>query len=338
MTAIRYLANNAGFDRAGQLLGDLARGLELRGNAQLAALCHTLAWTRTRGGGGWNTLGGKDALESLDSAVKIDERATFRTLAEEVAFFVRSSGYGTYGISRALVLAMSRIRCPSLDEMLPFLVWDQAYEVIQSRLPYQGSDDDPLPAYQPDAVERPAFESPGRDGHSEATAYALTTGLVAGLSSPAREDKRRTLLAIRLLLTEEPELIGLALRKLLHHVSDPTTLTWLLYVLLYSESSTQTVVTACESALRELASSRSFLTVRSLAAELLAVHGFEPPSPPVADDGVTLGSTEYSGLWLPVEGTDFGRSSTSSDRGSADADAGYCRAIRSRAHRGTFLR
>ena len=327
VTAIRYLANNAGVDQAGRLLGDLASGFELRGNAQLAALCHTLAWTRTRGGGGWNTFGGTNALESLGSAVKIDERATLGTLAEEVAFFVRSSGYGTYGISRALVVAMSRIRWSSLDKMLPFLVWDQAYEVIQNRLPRQGSDDDPVPAYQPDAIERPAFEgrvasSPGGEGDSEAAAYALTMGLVAGLSSPAREDKRRTLLAIKLLLAEEPDLISLALRKLLHHISDPTTLTWLLYVLLYSESSTQTVVTACESALRKLASSRSFLIVRSLAAELLAVHGFEPPSPPVADDGVTLGSTEYSGLWLPVEGTDFGRSSTSSARDNADANAG----------------
>ena len=327
VTAIRYLANNAGVDQGGRLLGDLARGFELRGNAQLAALCHTLAWTRTRGGGGWNTFGGTNALESLGSAVRIDERATLGTLAEEVAFFVRSSGYGTYGICRALVVAMSRIRWSSLDKMLPFLVWDQAYEVIQNRLPRQGSDDDPVPAYQPDAIERPAFEgrvasSPGGEGDSEAAAHALTMGLVAGLSSPAREDKRRTLLAIKLLLAEEPDLISLALRKLLHHISDPTTLTWLLYVLLYSESSTQAVVTACESALRKLASSRSFLIVRSLAAELLAVHGFEPPSPPVADDGVTLGPTEYSGLWLPVEGTDFGRSSTSSARDNADANAG----------------
>lgn len=327
VTAIRYLANNAGVDQTGRLLSDLARGFELHGNAQLATLCHTLAWTRTRGGGGWNTFGGMDALESLGSAVKIDERATLATLAEEVAFFVRSSGYGTYGISRALVVAMSRIRWSSLDKMLPFVVWDRAYEVIRNRLPRQGSDDDPVPAYQPDAIERPAFEgrvasSPGGEGDSEAAACALTMGLVAGLSSPAREDKRRTLLAIKLLLAEEPDLIGLALRKLLHQISDPTTLTWLLYVLLYSESSTQTVVTSCEPALRKLALSRSFLIVRSLAAELLALHGFDPPPPPVADDGVTLGSTEYSGLWIPAEGTDFGRSSTSSARDNADANAG----------------
>jgi len=327
LTAIRYLANNAGVDQAGRLLGDLARGFELRDKAQLAVLCHTLAWTRTRGGNGWNTFGGTNALESLSSAVKIDERATLRILAEEVAFFVRSSGYGRYGISRALVVAMSRIQWSSLDGMLPFLVWDQAYEVIQSRLPRQGSDDDPVPAYQPDAIERPAFErrnavSPRGERDSEAAAYALTMGVIASLSSPAREDKRRTLLAIKLLVAEEPDLISMALRKLLQNISDPTTLTWLLYVLLDSGSSTQTVVATCESALRKLASSRSFLIVRSLAAELLALHGFEPPSPPVVDDGVTLGSTGYSGLWLPVEGTDFDRSSTPSARDNADSDAG----------------
>ena len=325
VTAIRYLANNAGLDRPGRLLGDLALGFELRDNAKLAALCHTLAWTRTRGGGGWNTFGGTNALESLHSAVTIDERATLGTLAEEVAFFVRSSGYGTYGISRALVMAMSRIRWSSLDKMLPFLVWDQAYEVIQSRLPRQGSDDDPVPAYQPDAIERPAFEgraavSPGGDRDSEAAAYALTMGVVASLSSPAREDKRRTLLAIKLLLAEEPDLISLVLRKLVHNISDPTTLTWLLYVLLDAGSSTQIVVAGCESALRKLASSRSFLIVRSLAAELLALNGFEPPSPPAADDGVTLATTDYSGLWLPVEGTGFGNTQTSSAWDQADAN------------------
>ena len=327
VTAIRYLANNGGVDQAGRLLGDLARGFELRGNAQLAVLCHTLAWTRTRGGGGWNTFGGKNALDSLGNAVKIDERGTLDTVAEEVAFFVRSSGYGTYGIGRALVVAMSRIRWSSLDKMLPFLVWDQAYDVIRNRLPRQGSDDDPMPAYQPNAIERPDFEgkvasSPDGEGVSEAAAYALTMGLVAGLSSPARENKRRTLLAIKLLLAEEPDLISLALRKLPHHISDPTTLTWLLYVLRYSESSTQTVATACESSLRKLASSRSFLIVRSLAAQLLALHGVQPPCPPVSDDGMTLGSTEYSGLWLPAEGADCDRSSTSSSRDSADANAG----------------
>ena len=159
VTAIRYLANNAGFDQAGGLLGDLARGFELRSNVKLAVLCHTLAWTRTRGGGGWNAFGGTDALEHLGSAVEIDERATLEILAEEVAFFVRSGQYGTYGISRALVLAMSRIPWSSLDEMLPFLGWDQAYAVIQSRLPRQGSDDDPVPAYRPDAIERrPALD------------------------------------------------------------------------------------------------------------------------------------------------------------------------------------
>ena len=331
VTAIRYLANSAGLDEAGQLLGDLARGFERRNNAQLAVLCHTLAWTRTRGGHGWNTFGGRDALECLERALKIDQRTTLRILAEEVAFFVRSSGYGTYGISRALVLAMSRIGWSSLDKrhtrkMLAFLGWDQAYEVIQSRLPRQGSDDDPVLAYQPDAIERPDFEgraavSPGGAPDSEAAAYALTMGVVASLSSPAREDKRRTLVAIKLLVAEEPDLISLALRKLLPNISDPTTLTWLLYMLLCSGSSTQSVVTACESALRKLASSRSFLIVRSLAAELLAVHGFEPPPPPVADDGVTLAAIEYSGLWLPVEGAGFGDSQTSSSRDQADAKA-----------------
>ena len=37
---------------------------------------------------------------------------------------------------------------------------------------------------------------------------------------------------------------------------------------------------------------------------------------------MTLGSTEYSGLWLPVKGTDSGHSSTSSSRDNANADEG----------------
>ena len=322
-TAIRYLANNAGIDGAGQLLSDLARGFELRDHSQLAALCYTLAWTRTRGGGGWTTFGGSNALESLASAVKIDEAATLRALAEEVAFFVRSSRYGLRGISSAVVAAMSRIRWPSLDQMRPFLVWDQAYEVIESRLPYQGSDDDPVPAYEPDSIERPALggTAAGGDHAADAAAYALAMGVVASLSSPAREDKRRTLLAIKLLVAEEPDLIGLVLRKLVHGISDPTTVSWLLFVLLESGSSARIVVAGCESALQKLASSRSFLIVRSLAAELLTVHGFEVPSPPIADGDVTFATTEYSGLWVPKEETDVGGSRTSPSRDQADRNS-----------------
>lgn len=300
---IRSLADRAGLDDTGRLLGDLGEGFERYGQTQLAVLCHTLAWTRTRGGGGWMTFGGEDLMENLASAVRLDEATTLRLLGEEVARLVGGDGYGRYGITRALILAMNRIDWPSLKERqgptpLPFLIWDQAYAVIESRLPQHGKRHEPWLSYRPADVDRPeAVESWRPDDHGDyewESVLALSTAIVCMMSSASQEDKRRSLLAAKLLFAAEPNLMGLVLERTLRHFSDPTTVTWLLLTLLHAEASQGVVVKGCRAALQDLASCRSFLSVRAVAAKLLSIHGFEPPSPPVAATGHAWpGDEEY---------------------------------------------
>lgn len=302
-TLIRSLADSPGFE-TGPLLGDLAEGLERHGQTRLAVVCHTLAWTRTRGGGGWMTFGGEDLLRNLRSAARLDEAATLNLLAEEVTRLVGVDGYGRYGITRALIWAMNRVDWPSFDETdaptrVPFQMWDEAYAVIRSRLPHYGRPQEPWLPYTPTTVLRlapvDAWKRHDDKDYDWEAAFAMTVASMIIMSSAAREDKRRSLLAVKLLLAEEPDLMGLVLERTLRHFSDPTTVTWLLLMLLDAGESARSVVAGCSGALHDLASSPSFLLVRAAAARLLSAHGIKPPSPPVGDDGrIWVGDEEYA--------------------------------------------
>ena len=63
-TAVRLIADAGRFGDRPELLKSLAEGFERHRQASLAAMAHTLAWTRARGHGGWLTFGGETDIES----------------------------------------------------------------------------------------------------------------------------------------------------------------------------------------------------------------------------------------------------------------------------------
>jgi hypothetical protein len=245
------------------LLRNLAEGLERHGEPRLAARAYTLTWTRTRGGGGWLIFGGETAIDALVRATTLDVETTRSVLSEEVQRIVRSNRRGQYGISQALVYALARGALVTAEDSVTaaFEAWDEAYEVIARRAPRVAESDDPKTAYvppDPDAGER----IPGNLN----AAMALAT--IAGAAHPARERKRRSLLAIRLLLDHRAEVIAPALAQALPLISDPATLTWLLRLLEQTCGVESPVLQECQGALRAL-TSRDLLTIRALARRTL---------------------------------------------------------------------
>ncbi len=245
------------------LLRDLAEGLERHGEARLAAHAYTLTWTRTRGGGGWLTFGGDTAIDALAQATALDPETARSVLSKEVQRVVGTDRRGGYGISQAVVCALAHGALVAAEDSITaaFEAWDEAYDVIARRAPRVAESDDPKTEYvppDPDAGER----IPGDLN----AAMALAT--IAGAAHPARERKRRSLLAIRLLLDHRAEMIAPALAHALPLISDPATLTWLLRLLEQTAGPDSPVLHECQGALRELAS-RHLLTIRTLARRML---------------------------------------------------------------------
>jgi hypothetical protein len=291
--ALWMIADAAGHgDRSG-VLAALAQGLDRNDHHRLATIAYTLAWTRARGHGGWLTFGGETEVESLRRAAELDRSLTLATTAQEVERIVSHSRFGTYGISQALIYAFvaAGLGAPN-DAALDtaFKAWDEALAVIAERTPRVHPTDDPDEPYTaPDPDD-------GEPAPGDLDA-AFATAALAGLAHPWRENKRRSLLAAKLLLAERPEAACRAFEMALANLSDPATLTWLLRILDRAGDAATPVVNYCEGVLAELAG-RPHLTVRALARRLLGHRDDVPMPPPSPADTVLLAGNAEK-LWIP---------------------------------------
>ncbi len=268
-SALRALGQGVSLGAPAEILRAIGEGLERHGANRLAAVSLALTWTRTRGGGGWLTFGGRTELESLKRASRLDRDAALAVVAEEVEHAIASS-YGPYGITQALITGFSSgaLLVSGLESVdVAFAVWDEALAVISARAPRVADSDDPDHPYSPSQPDS-AAKVPG----DLEAAFALAT--VGGLFHPSRERKRRTLLALGLLIEHRPSVMVEAINRALSSLSDPATLSWLLATLASAENDGETVVIASQAALGEL-STRSLLTIRALARRL--VRGESPP-------------------------------------------------------------
>jgi len=271
-SALKILGQGVSLGEQVTLLRSVGEGLERYGQKRLAAVAFALAWTRSRGGGGWFTFGGESELESLRRASSLDSDAALFIVAEEVEQAI-ASNYGPYGISQAIIIAFGTrtliVRgSQSID--VAFAVWDEALAVISARTPRVAANDDPDHRYVP-SLSDPGSKFLGNLGE----AFALA--VLGGLFDPSRERKRRTLLAVRLLVEYFPAVAAKAVSVALSTISDPATIVWLLTVLDSLGDGAKPVLAECQLALRELLS-RDLLTVRALARRL--VTGEEPPLAP----------------------------------------------------------
>lgn len=298
MFAVRTLAESVNFGEDDGLLAEVAAGLEARGLNELAVTAHTLTWTRSRGRGGWLTFGGRTGLESLKRAAALDSSATLEIIGKEVEEAV-AGGRGLAGISQALVYAFAEVDfAPAALAGTPspldvaFACWREAADVIATRTPRLHPDDDPEFPYIPPAKGDAATTE-------DALNAAMAAAAVAGVAHPGREQKRRALVALSLLIVDRPRVTADALADLLEVVADPLTLSWILAVLREAGSASADTKKLCERPLRALAQ-RPHLTVRALARGLLADVGVSAPPPPVGTPDPRLFAPEGGSIWMPT--------------------------------------
>jgi hypothetical protein len=311
-SVLTLVASEQRFGDNGGLLAGLGAGLEVRGYANLASVALTFAWTRTRGGGGWLNFGGEDSIEALRQAATLDPQAALRIIGDEVQRVVRRGGFG---VSQALIHAFARVSFGSSTEAAPvenwtktaFSCWHEAAKVISYRTPRVHPTDAPECSYSAtnsrtesqteksahcESVTRPVGEHleklPETVGPSLLD-QAFVTAAVAGLAHPAREQKRRCLVAIQLLLTERTDPAARACAVALENASDPATLAWLLRIIETSPVSKQ-VARCCVAPLRARCAG-PHLTVRALAGRLLSSIGIAVDSPPPLPQTRLLAST-----------------------------------------------
>ena len=288
-TAIRLIADAGRFGDKPKLLKSLAEGFERHEQGSLAAVAYTLAWTRTRGHGGWLTFGGETEIESLQCATQLDRPLVLKTIAEEVEQVVVSRGFGTYGITQALMYGFAKGGLGTSSSVI-FDIWNEAFAVIANRVPRVAATDDPEDIYvapDPDS---------GADLLGDInTAFVAAT--VAGLAHPGREQKRRSLVAIQVLIDERASAIIASLETALSSLSDPATLTWLLRVIELAGEKVAPIVPGYSSALMELAGC-PHLTVRALARRLLSDDGV--PLAPSAEPDSELIDRGSTSILLPI--------------------------------------
>lgn len=271
MNALLAIGPAIRFGGAEELLSGLGDGLAAAGNSRMAAAAHTMAWTTTRGGGGWLSFGGKQTLGALELAAAEDATTMHDVLASTISDIVAEGNYRTFGLSRALIVGLARTK-----GNVAFDAWAECFAVIAARLPLLPGDVDKSNSYVATApCDREKLDA------------NLATATVATLAHAAWERKRRALVAVELVCSFQPELAGAAIARVLRNLTDPASLTWLLAMVIFSENA-KTVAKRCCAELDSL-SRTEHLTVRALARRLLTVGDIDVAPPPVypADSPLT---------------------------------------------------
>jgi hypothetical protein len=290
-------------DAEAAVLRGLAAGLERYSTTDLAATAHVLAYTRSRGRGGWLALGGVDHEHHLVAAYGLDAQTAIGLLADEVVDLVRNSRYGVYGVSQACIHAFATIGLPdpsSQHALLATALWQAACDVIAERLPWVDPADDPERPYDPAVSPTPTLEE----------ALAATT--VALAAHPTRPVKRGALLGMSVLLEMLPHALTAAVRMLLAAERVSAALrSWVLQLLVRNEPPGYPVTTASAGELAAVAVGPT-LTDRALARTLLQRAGLPAPNPPATDipelrlsideGGAGDEGPIGAGLWTPTSG------------------------------------
>jgi hypothetical protein len=282
-SALQSLADGFGFNDRLEVLRAVGEGLERLGEPRLSALAYTLAWTRTRGQGGWLSFGGETEIAALCRASELDPSLACAVVAQEVQRVV-ASGSGSYGISQALIyaFAVGALTCKDQSSAdIAYSAWNEALAVINSRAPRVDVSDDPKCPYLPPELD---------DGQAVPgdLVAAMALAALGSLAHADRENKRRALLAAKLLLEQRTAISAAAFDIALRTIADPTTLTWLLRLIDSVGKISMPVRTKCQNTLNELIS-REQITVRALARRLIA--GETPPLAPPSFEPLLIGSS-----------------------------------------------
>ncbi|KOX42417.1 AAA family ATPase [Streptomyces sp. NRRL F-7442] len=282
-----------------ELLADIAAGFRLRHDAApdvfgpLAATAGMLAYTKTRGGGGWRAFAGSARLDLWQQAHAVDATTAAHVLAAQVAQAVANPTHSrSTGISQALVSAFA-IQPPDPSQPSPasaLACWDAAHDVIAHRLP--GDAGLGHGAYHPQPEPEPEPEPEPATQHDIDT--ALCRLALATVALPDRGDKRRALIAATVLLASRAAQAQAAFAYVLSFDLGAGPLTWLLTVL-HSQLPEGPLDAALREQLEALCGT-GMLSVRAEASAVLTRAGYRPPSPPATAAHQTLARTISAAL------------------------------------------
>lgn len=221
-------------------LANLGKGFERYGLLRLAAITYTLAFVHSRGGGGWNTIGGDEHEPWLKEAIKLDPDAAQDTLAIEVVKLAESDYL--MGVTPGLI---KRIAGWGAQDTA-CACWDEAYSVIDYRLP----------------MRRGAITSLLPFRRAEIKLWSVDESLLyliaARVSHPELDRKRSALLALAQTIKIKPEALAAPLVQILALDNSPSSAYLILLTLLYSEETPYAVSRGLEKTLNHFAQSNCF--------------------------------------------------------------------------------
>lgn len=231
----------------------LARSLESTDHTRLAAVALTLAFTSSRGGGGYLNFGGRAQTPALQRAIQLDRDLALQTLAEETARKVRSGGFS--GVTRHLIEQISDWG----DHEVAAQVWEEAFAVLASRLPLPG----PLTLLEPldpsDVIPWTVDE-------------ALAALLLSRIGNASLPRKVAALSGFARLLQERPDLFPAPLEWLLTRDATVSTAQTVLQVLVNTPTDVGASAAGLEPVLQGYARGNGW-TLSWLAERLLARAG-----------------------------------------------------------------
>jgi len=202
---IKLFARRRWFMTDATHLAELAAGLQRHGYSDLAATAFTLAYTRSRGGGGWLSLGGSEHIDWFLQAFQLSQQTALATLAEEIARYLDGSSF-VYGVTAHLIDLLGRV---GMTEAAATSWWE-AFSVIDHRLPRNEDEEGVFAQYQQSDLD---WE----------TDVSLILLLLARLSSPHQPTKLAGLAGFAQLCSAIPDKVAQALRLFLTLDLSPVT-------------------------------------------------------------------------------------------------------------------
>jgi len=227
--------------KAGIVYSGLAAGFERIGQFRLAALCFGLAFTRSRGAGGWLVFGDEKHVPLFREAIRLAPEVAYGLLAEEMLARIDGESY-VAGLSQNLVTLFCGLGNPGMARS----IWLAACEVIESRFPRAFDTFHPF--------ER--FEAGDADSVSLKT--SLTWLLLSRIVHPDLRRKRSALAGAAFLLKRDTDSFATAASQFLGALGSFTSLLALLVLIIRFESHPYMVTKALAQQLEPLAVGDSF--------------------------------------------------------------------------------
>jgi len=254
-------------------LADLGVGFERYGLRRLAAIAYSLAFVRSRGGGGWDSIGGDEHSPWFKQALTLDLEEARRTLTAEVARLVQN-GY-VMGVTPGLIKRIADWG----DQDIACACWEEAYCVVDHRLPLKRGMVTPLlPFHRTDLTTLSVDE-------------ALVAIIAARVSHPELDRKRSALLALTQAIQSYPDVAIAPLALVLAVGGAPTSGYLLLLSLLLSEQAPYSISRGLAQTIYEVARSDCY-GERIAAKMLLERAGLPKPGIDLSGGVVLVKPTE----------------------------------------------